>query len=107
MPHASRPPARPPDSRSRSHHVLVFRPARLARRHGYTCGVNDGERTLRRLRSTQAAFEAAAGRAEAKREQRNTAVRAALAAGLTHAEIARVTGLSRGRIGQIAQDRPE
>jgi transcriptional regulator with XRE-family HTH domain len=48
-------------------------------------------------------FDAAAARAEARREQRNIAVREALAAGLTHAEIARAIGLSRGRIGQIAQ----
>jgi DNA-binding NarL/FixJ family response regulator len=65
-------------------------------------GVNDGHRTMQRLRSAQAAFDAAAARAEARREERNIAVREALAAGLTHAEIARATGLSRGRIGQIA-----
>jgi hypothetical protein len=74
------------------------RPGRL-----YTWGVNDGHRTMQRLRRAQAAFDAAAARAEATREERNMAVREALATGLTHAEIARATGLSRGRIGQIAQ----
>jgi DNA-binding NarL/FixJ family response regulator len=65
--------------------------------------VDDGQRTMQRLRRAQAGYEAAARRTESKRAARNTAVREALAAGWTHAEIARVTGLSRGRIGQIAQ----
>ena len=36
-------------------------------------------------------------------EKRNALVRAALAAGWTHAQISEATGLTRGRIGQIAQ----
>jgi hypothetical protein len=57
---------------------------------------------MQRLLKAQAAYEAAVRRTESRRQQRNAAVRAALATGCTHAEIARVTGLSRGRIGQIA-----
>jgi transcriptional regulator with XRE-family HTH domain len=60
---------------------------------------------MQRLRRAQAAFDAAARRADARREERNASVREALAAGWTHAEIARETGLSRGRIGQIARAR--
>jgi DNA-binding NarL/FixJ family response regulator len=71
----------------------------------YTWPVYDGARTVLRLRRAQAAYEAATRRTETKRAERNTAVREALAAGWTHAEIARVTGLSRGRIGQIGQHR--
>jgi hypothetical protein len=44
-------------------------------------GVNDGHRTMQRLRRAQAAFDAATARAEARREERNIAVREALAAG--------------------------
>jgi hypothetical protein len=62
---------------------------------------------MQRLRRAQAAFDAAASRADARREERNATVREALAAGWTHAEIARETGLSRGRIGQIARARSQ
>ena len=79
---------------------LAYAPSRL-----YAWRVDDGQRTMQRLRRARAAFEAATGRAEARREERNMAVREALVAGLTHGEIARATGLSRGRIGQIAQGR--
>lgn len=37
------------------------------------------------------------------RVKREALILAALAAGATHAELAAVTGLTRGRIGQIAQ----
>jgi transcriptional regulator with XRE-family HTH domain len=37
------------------------------------------------------------------REQRNAAVREALREGWTHAQIAQATGLTRSRVGQIAQ----
>jgi hypothetical protein len=60
---------------------------------------------MQRLRRAQAGYEAAARHSEGKRAERNAVVREALAAGWTHAGIARVTGLSRGRIGQIAQRR--
>src|SRR5262245_51047316 len=76
------------------------RPGRL-----YTWWVDDGQRTMQRLRRAQSAYQGAARRTESKREARNAAVREALAAGWSHAEVARVTGLSRGRIGQSAQRR--
>lgn len=59
------------------------------------------------LRNTQRAYERAAERAETARIQRDNAVRDALAAGWTHAAIARATGLTRGRIGQMAQANKE
>jgi hypothetical protein len=58
--------------------------------------------TAEELRQAEATYRAAADRAEHAREARNAAVRQALAEGWTHAQIAEVTGLTRGRIGQIA-----
>jgi len=55
------------------------------------------------LQTTEAAYKAASQHAEELREQRNHLVREALSAGMTHAQISEATGLSRGRIGQIAQ----
>jgi hypothetical protein len=55
------------------------------------------------LRKAEARYQRAAARAEHARYQRNAAVRAALAEGWTHAAIAEATGLTRGRVGQIAQ----
>jgi len=58
-----------------------------------------------------AARERRLGRAwvtyEAAREARNAGVREALAEGWTHAQIAEATGLTRGRIGQLATSRTE
>lgn len=59
--------------------------------------------TTDELRKVEVRYQRASRRAEAAREARNAAVRAALADGWTHAAIAASTGLSRGRIGQIAQ----
>ena len=39
--------------------------------------------------------------AEVLREERNAAVAEAASEGMTHAQIARATGLTRGRIGQL------
>ena len=39
---------------------------------------------------------------EVLRERRNAGVAEAIAKGMTHAQIAQATGLSRGRIGQLA-----
>jgi hypothetical protein len=61
--------------------------------------------TVEQLRNAEAAYRAASRRAEAKRAERNRLVREALEAGWTHAEISDATGLTRGRIGQIAQTR--
>lgn len=54
------------------------------------------------LRKAEARYQRAFRRAEEAREARNAAVRAALDAGWTHARIAEATGLTRGRVGQIA-----
>jgi DNA-directed RNA polymerase specialized sigma24 family protein len=55
------------------------------------------------LRKAEARYQRASRRAEQLRLERNAAVLAAVEAGWTHARIAEVTGLSRGRINQIAQ----
>jgi hypothetical protein len=59
--------------------------------------------TEKTLRSAEAAYRAAYARAEQLRSRRNAAVRAAIDVKMTHAEIARATGLTRTRVGQIAQ----
>jgi hypothetical protein len=53
------------------------------------------------LRTAEARYKRASLRYEEAREARNAAIRAALAEGWTHAQIAEETGLSRGRVGQI------
>ena len=59
--------------------------------------------TEKTLRSAEAAYRAAFARAEQLRDRRNAAVRAAIDAEMTHAEVARATGLTRARVGQLAQ----
>jgi hypothetical protein len=59
--------------------------------------------TAAELRKAERAYQRAAAKAELARYRRNAAVRAALAEGWTHAAIADATGLTRGRVGQIAQ----
>jgi DNA-directed RNA polymerase specialized sigma24 family protein len=59
--------------------------------------------TTAELRKAEARYQRAFRRSEALREERNALVLAALRAGWTHAQISEATGLSRGRIGQIAQ----
>jgi hypothetical protein len=56
-----------------------------------------------RLCKAEARYQRASRRAEELRLERNQLVREALAEGWTHARIAEATGLTRGRIGQIAQ----
>jgi hypothetical protein len=58
------------------------------------------------LYKAEAAQVAAFRRWEAKREARNAAVRQAISDGMTHAQIARATGLTRSRVGQIALTQP-
>lgn len=58
---------------------------------------------LAALREAESCYQGSFQRAEADREARNAAVRAAFAAGWTHARISDATGLTRGRIGQIAK----
>lgn len=66
---------------------------------------HDGDRMdAKQLQRAEAAYQAAARRAEQAREARNAAVRQAIADGMTHADIARATGLTRGRIGQLATE---
>lgn len=58
--------------------------------------------TADELRKAEARYKQASLRAEEAREARNATVLRALADGWTHAAIADATGLTRGRIGQIA-----
>ena len=58
--------------------------------------------TADELRSAEARYQRAFRRAEEARTDRNAAVRQALEAGWTHAQIAEATGLTRSRVGQIA-----
>jgi len=58
--------------------------------------------TPEELQKAEARYQRAFRRAETEREARNAAVREALAEGWTHARIAETTGLTRGRVGQIA-----
>lgn len=58
--------------------------------------------TAEELRKAEARYQRAFRRAEEAREERNRLVRDALEAGWTHARIAEATGLTRGRVGQIA-----
>lgn len=57
------------------------------------------------LRNAEARYQRAFGRSEQARKERNAAVRRALEAGWTHAQIAEATGLTRTRVGQIALQR--
>lgn len=59
--------------------------------------------TANQLQRAELAYRTSRERSEAARERRNAAVQRALEEGWTHAQIARATGLTRGRIGQIAQ----
>lgn len=61
--------------------------------------------TAAELRKAEAAYQAALERATAKRDARDELVRNAIAADWTHARIALATGLTRGRINQIARGR--
>lgn len=58
--------------------------------------------TVEGLRKAETAYRAATQRREQAREARNAAVREALLEGMTHAQIAEATGLTRSRVGQIA-----
>jgi DNA-directed RNA polymerase specialized sigma24 family protein len=62
--------------------------------------------TKQELRSAETRYRRASAIAETHRQARNAAVRQALADGWTYAQIAEVTGLTRGRIGQLHPDFP-
>ena len=66
-------------------------------------GVSDQPVTAWKLADAEYSYKLATRRAETHRRRRNEIVREALSAGWTHAQISEATGLSRGRIGQIAQ----
>jgi hypothetical protein len=55
------------------------------------------------LRNAQNEFAASEDETRELRLARNTAIQTALQAGWTHAQISQATGLTRGRIGQLAQ----
>jgi hypothetical protein len=57
------------------------------------------------LRKAETRYRRASARVEEAREHRNALVCQAIADGWTHQQISDATGLSRGRIGQIAQTR--
>jgi hypothetical protein len=57
--------------------------------------------TADELRKAESRYQRASRRAEELRLERNELVRQALEEGWTHAKIAEVTGLSRGRISQF------
>jgi DNA-binding NarL/FixJ family response regulator len=59
--------------------------------------------TAQELRKREAAYRAVSRRYEQARTARNEAVSEALAEGWTHAQIAQATGLTRSRVGQLAQ----
>lgn len=59
--------------------------------------------TAKELRDAEARYRRACQRAEALRLERNAMVLEALNAGWTHAQIAKATGLTRGRVGQLAK----
>lgn len=54
------------------------------------------------LKQTEARYQRASARAEEARAERNAAVLAAIESGMSHAQIAKETGLTRSRVGQIA-----
>jgi hypothetical protein len=58
--------------------------------------------TTDELRKAEARYQRASRRAEEAREERNRLILAALGAGWTHAKIAEATGMTRGRVGQLA-----
>lgn len=64
---------------------------------------SDDEVRLAELRFAEARYQRASRRAEELRQVRNELIRNALKAGWTHAQIAEATGLTRGRVGQFAQ----
>lgn len=59
--------------------------------------------TTDELHEAEARYKRASTLAEQAREHRNWCVLDALKNGWTHQQISEATGLSRGRIGQIAQ----
>lgn len=59
------------------------------------------------LRGAAQLYEQARIKTEAYRQTREKTIRKAIAKRMTHAKIAEATGLSRGRIGQMAMSAPQ
>ena len=57
------------------------------------------------LKKAEARYQRAFARSEELRLERNRLVREALEAGWTHQKIADATGLTRGRVNQLAKSR--
>lgn len=55
------------------------------------------------LSAAEADYRKARSAVDEKRQRRNRLVKEAIAAGMTHTQIADATGLTRGRIAQISQ----
>lgn len=58
----------------------------------------------RELKAAERRYRKSKGRSDEARLARNLAVAQALAQGMTQQEISEATGLSRGRIGQLAME---
>jgi hypothetical protein len=58
--------------------------------------------TAQHLKDLEFCYRHVQGQADVAREERNAGIREALESGWTHAQIAEATGLTRGRIGQLA-----
>ena len=58
--------------------------------------------TMERLASQVASHRRVSALLDRATHERDEAIRAAVADGMTHAQIAEVTGLTRARVGQIA-----
>lgn len=63
--------------------------------------------TPQELRNAELRYQRALAKAETERCNRNHLVQTALAERWTHAAISAATGLTRGRIGQLAQRRTQ
>jgi transcriptional regulator with XRE-family HTH domain len=59
--------------------------------------------TADELRKAEARYQRAFARSEELRRERNALILDALAAGWTHAQIAKATGMTRSRVGQLAK----
>jgi hypothetical protein len=73
-----------------------------ARRHGGRRSIELDPELLEAMQATQAQFAESAAVTNALRDERDCMIREALKDGWTHADIARATGLTRGRVGQLA-----
>ncbi len=66
--------------------------------------VTDAATLARALQLAERGYRRDHDRATRARDERDRLIRLALAEGWTHAQVAAATGLTRGRIGQLAQE---